>query len=78
MIFTKQTIPNFFKAIVRLIKHCLYGKKILADLDVVEKRRKICLGCEWYASQSEQCLICTCFINTKTNLHYESCPMKKW
>ena len=79
MIFTKQTIPNFLKAVVRNIRFWLNNKKLFADQKTVKKRIEICKKCEWYYKATDQCLVCSCFVtNFKTTLVAEVCPMKKW
>lgn len=50
----------------------------LASSEETKKRLDICESCEFFDADSRQCLVCTCFIDAKTLLASERCPVGKW
>ena len=52
--------------------------------ELINQRYEICTGCEFFAPQLEQCLVCGCNINNKkifmNKLAWSDqvCPKKKW
>lgn len=45
---------------------------------VSEKRLEICKECEHFRELGSRCNKCGCFMNYKTMLMYEKCPIDKW
>tara|TARA_Y100000310_G_scaffold263575_1_gene273838 strand:+ start:264 stop:635 length:372 start_codon:yes stop_codon:yes gene_type:complete len=62
--FDLRTIP-------RRIKNLL-----LHDEDIIERRRAICNDCEFRFGLN--CKKCGCFIDAKTKVAGQSCPVGKW
>jgi hypothetical protein len=50
--------------------------KIMADADLVVKRRAICASCEHLLIN--RCQKCGCFISAKTALVAAVCPTRRW
>lgn len=59
------------------------------DQKVVKDRYEICKGCDKHDAESDECAICTCFMEEKTKLlkHHDPkletvivthCPLGKW
>lgn len=78
MIFRKETIPNFFSAMWKAIKHWWKGDPVLASEESVESRLSVCERCPHFAEDSRQCRVCTCFVDVKVALQDSSCPMDYW
>lgn len=72
MIFTRQTLPNAFRALVRLIRRTKGEDPILTTKVVEDERRRRCYDCPHRYFQ--QCSLCTCFISLKATLASEGCP----
>ena len=49
---------------------------LLYDQDIIDKRRKICDGCEFKLGLN--CTKCGCFIKAKTRVATVACPIDKW
>lgn len=55
----------------------LFHKKRYADEATRQQRLKVCLTCP-RLSKLKRCLECGCFVNLKTRLTTEKCPLVKW
>jgi hypothetical protein len=76
MIFTKNTIPNFYKAVIRVLKKLRKNESVLLSDEEYSKRLTICITCPY--QEDNQCQKCTCFIFAKCRLSTETCPIGKW
>lgn len=76
MRFNRSTIPNAIAAIRRIIRRLRAGQRITASDEVVDMRRAICWACP--SRDVNQCVECTCFIDLKTRLASEKCPLGHW
>lgn len=75
-----KTLKNFTEFLIELFHRMWNKDEILADSELVQKRREICADCDrlkkhWYG---DRCGECGCFIKTKTKIKFESCPIDKW
>ena len=64
------------RALGRLLWALVTLKPILAPEEVVEERKAVCSGCEFF--REGQCTVCSCFVGLKARLYHERCPKKKW
>lgn len=72
-------IPNGLRAIWHVLAYWRAGKPVIAPKSVVESRRGICAGCPQNDRAAwPMCLACNCFIEPKTQLSSESCPVGRW
>lgn len=79
MIFTRRTIPNFLAALGRVLRQIFLRREPFAvPAEVQDDRLALCNECEFLVPDSRQCVKCTCFVDIKTLLSTESCPVKKW
>jgi hypothetical protein len=46
--------------------------------EMSQRRLEICFDCEHFSKRSYRCGMCGCFMNWKTLLSYEKCPLDKW
>lgn len=78
MIFRKETIPNFFSAMWKVVVGWWKGEDVVAKLAVVDRRLAICERCPEFVKDSRQCEVCTCFVDIKTQLKTAKCPIGRW
>lgn len=45
---------------------------------LVDKRKRICQTCQHLVKMTRQCGKCLCFIDLKTRMIDQTCPMDKW
>ena len=50
----------------------------LVNEEIKEKRWNICQNCEHLYRPTSTCKLCGCFMQVKTGLSRQSCPVKKW
>jgi len=77
----KINILSPFRAIaasIRLSWWKLRGFRIFVTEDEELERLAICYECESFVPETEQCAVCTCWVNLKTKLASEQCPKRKW
>ena len=51
---------------------------IIHDEDIVNKRLDICKSCEFLFKPTNTCKKCGCFMNAKTKIATQRCPIGKW
>jgi hypothetical protein len=76
-----KTITNFRDFLIKLYYHYKYGEIIFTKDDrKVGERRYICNKCpeQQNTIMGKRCNQCGCFINLKTQIDFESCPLDKW
>lgn len=80
-----KELPEYYKKIK--IGSKKIAKSILnvdiANNEIIEARRKICINCEFRIKGNNEnslgkCGICGCFIYHKTRLLEEKCPKNYW
>lgn len=69
---------RFIAAILRGLAAKLLGYRVLAPVDVWDKRLDECMNCEELVEETQQCAICTCDVDAKSSLALEQCPKNKW
>ncbi len=69
-------LSNLAGAGVRVIQAVVKRERITVSDEEKERRLSICKVCEFY--RKGRCLKCGCYINFKTRLETEHCPIGKW
>lgn len=65
-------------AVFRNTKSVAQGNDLLAPPMLVDSRIAVCERCPNFIFDSRQCDLCDCFVDVKTMLRAESCPLDKW
>lgn len=79
MILTLLMVPlRAFAASIRVTWAKIFGYRVLADFELQEKREVMCVQCPRYLHETHQCGACLCFVDAKTALNTEKCPLDKW
>ena len=65
------------KAMAAEIKARLLGEPPRSE-EAIEAALAICRGCEKFEPKQERCTLCGCFMQLKTRLRSQSCPIGKW
>lgn len=68
---------HVFGAAIRAGYAKIRGYSVFTPPDVHEKRVQACENCP-KMTEDRQCLICGCFIDAKTAISTESCPLGSW
>lgn len=77
MIFKIKTPFVFLAAVFRAIWHSLTSPyEIVVTESQQNKRLSICRSCKYH--DDGQCEICTCYIEPKSMLVTEDCPIGRW
>lgn len=71
-------IANATGAAFRLAKATMKGEKVRASQSEIDRRMAICKTCEHFVDNPMKCRKCGCFLNLKTRLETEHCPIGKW
>ena len=71
-----QMVKNAAGSFTRNLKSLAEGNPINADPDVIAERRAICDSCEYMTNK--RCGKCGCWLQYKTALRAEKCPIEKW
>tara|TARA_R110000751_G_scaffold260477_7_gene359848 strand:- start:186 stop:545 length:360 start_codon:yes stop_codon:yes gene_type:complete len=74
----RQMAANLTKSLSKSAKALVSGKKIKAELSLIEKRTAICHGCAWFIKENQRCSKCGCVVPLKVYLAEETCPVEKW
>ena len=70
---------NLAKFTWDLMKHVMANhEQFFVSKDTLEKRIKICQGCEWYDIGPHMCKHCGCPLEMKARISLESCPIGAW
>ena len=56
----------------------LLDKSKYVSSSIKRRRVAICSNCPKLFRPTGQCKLCACFVNQKTKLNTESCPIDKW
>jgi hypothetical protein len=62
----------------RVAKAIMKGETIAATTAEIGRRLGICRKCEFFQAVPMRCQKCNCFLNLKTRLETEHCPIAKW
>ena len=73
-----QMAKNLSSSILNATKALTKGEKIRSSKGEAAERMKICAGCEHYIKEENRCNLCGCFLNVKTKVATERCPVGKW
>lgn len=76
MIFTRKTIPTFFRAVWRSFLRAAKCQPVIATRKLQIARTDTCERCIFF--RDGQCSECTCFVDTKAMLYDEDCPHGFW
>lgn len=72
----KRTISKGVASIPRVVRQVVNGQFV--DPKTKSERMEICMACENYYAETKRCTVCTCYLDKKTVLACEECPLKKW
>jgi hypothetical protein len=75
---TKQIFSNAAGAAFRVAKATITGEKVICSKEEISARLSICAKCEFFQASPMKCLKCGCYLNLKTRLETEHCPISKW
>lgn len=77
--FSRMAV-NAAKAVVRTAVAAVTGQEVVAPKTQAEQRLAICRACPRMVIQDsvERCSACGCYLNYKTALSQEKCPLGKW
>lgn len=70
-------IKNGFKSLFNVAKNIVTNTEQIVTEEVKNERRAICETCPMLL-KTRQCAECLCFIDLKTTLKQEKCPLEKW
>ena len=73
-----QMVKNLSSSILNATKALTKGEKVRSSKGEAAERMKICAGCEHYVKEENRCHLCGCFLNVKTKVATERCPVDKW
>lgn len=71
-----QMVKNAAGSFAKNLKSVMGGNSINADPDVIKERKAICGSCEHMTNN--RCSKCGCWLQYKTILRAERCPINKW
>lgn len=71
-----QMAKNAAGSFARNLKSVMEGNSVNADPDVIKERQAICKGCEYM--HDNRCSKCGCWLQYKSILRAERCPVGKW
>ena len=71
-----QKAVNAGTALGRVVKSAVTREKVRVPLEETARRMAICKGCEFYINA--RCRKCGCYMNLKSRLETEHCPIGKW
>jgi hypothetical protein len=69
---------NIAGASFRVAKAVMGGERIIVSQAEIERRLSICAKCEFFEAAPMKCRKCGCYLNLKTRLETEHCPIAKW
>lgn len=72
-----DVLKNGFKSLFNVAKNFATGTEQIVEDKVKFERKAICEGCPKLLA-TRQCGECLCFIDLKTTLKQEKCPLSKW
>ena len=76
-----KNLLNFLIVIKNSIRRFLYGKKIIAEFNIIQSRIDICRKCKYKSGdylKDMKCQICECLIRYKVRFNSSSCPDGRW
>lgn len=71
-----EKVKNKTEALAQAQLHLL--DKIKVSPEIQKARYDICLGCEKLYKPTSTCRLCGCFMQLKTWMPEQSCPIDKW
>lgn len=66
------------KSLFKIAENKVKGVDQSVPKHIAESRLATCLKCPKYFEPTGQCKECLCFLNFKTKIAQESCPLGKW
>jgi len=71
-----KQVSNFVLSVANAIANAIKSGKIVAPEAVISKRISICTNCRHLSEN--RCSVCGCFVNIKTGINSEKCPLNHW
>jgi hypothetical protein len=68
---------NLARAVADEAKARLHQVPRISD-EEVQQRLTVCSGCENFIPSSQRCSLCGCYMQFKSRLRSQSCPVGKW
>lgn len=72
-----DVLKSGFKSLFTAAKNVVNGVDQTVTEDIKYERKEICNGCPKLL-KTRQCGECLCFVDLKTTLKQEKCPLNKW
>lgn len=73
-----SVVANATGAAFRVARAAMKGEIVRASASEIDRRLAICKTCEHFVDNPMKCRKCGCFLNLKTRLETEHCPIAKW
>jgi hypothetical protein len=74
----RSVLKNATGAAFRVAMATIKGEKVKASASEIERRMDICRDCQHFQESPMKCRKCGCYLNLKTRLETEHCPIQKW
>lgn len=74
--FNRHTLPNFWAALCRFFRPSVEAKFVSPDNQM--RRVAVCRACPMFFAETRQCGHCSCFVDVKSMLTTERCPLGLW
>ena len=71
-------LASGFNSLFTAAKNAVQGVDQSVPEEVKQQRLDTCLNCPKLIELTKQCGECLCFVNYKTSLRQEKCPLEKW
>lgn len=74
----QEQIQNFVEATTKATQEAMSGGDIFVSTEVQKQRLLICSVCDQLDSATARCIECGCFVQIKSKVTTEECPLGKW
>ena len=74
----QEQIQNFVEATTKATQEALSGGNVFVSPEIQRQRLLVCSVCEYLDRPSARCTECGCFVQIKSKVSTEECPMGKW
>lgn len=74
----QEQIQNFVEATTKATQEALNGGDIFVSTEVQKQRLLICSVCDQLDTATARCTECGCFVQIKSKVTTEECPLGKW
>lgn len=74
----QEQIQNIIEATTKATQEALNGGEIFTSDQIQEQRLLICSVCDSLDKDTARCTECGCFVQIKSRVTTEQCPLGKW